>query len=145
MKKFPLIKTTVFAGLLSLAAMLALTGCSDDNDKKTAAKEETISHELLNVKVTDEEKQKFEHDFESQCIAREAKNAVDPEEAKVRFTEPCRCIATYMMKDLTAIEAEKFLTEHEDAQSLRIKYENAAYHCLQQKTHPNGPNFSKPQ
>jgi len=47
------------------------------------------------------------------------------------------------MKDLTAIEAEKYLTEHENAQSLRIKYENAAYHCLQQNAHPAGPDFSR--
>ncbi len=50
-----------------------------------------------------------------------------------------------MMKDLTAIEAEKFLVEHESAQSLTIKYENAAYHCLQQKTPPPAAHlFSKP-
>lgn len=145
MKIFPLIKTGLVAGLVSLIVMLAVTGCSDDKDKTEAAKGESVSHELLNAKVTDEERQKFEHDFESQCVAREAKNATDKEEAEVRFTEPCRCIATFMMKDLTAIEAEKFLQEHEDAQSLRIKYENAAYHCLQQKAHPKGPNFSKPQ
>lgn len=141
MKIFTFIKPWLFAGLFSL---VAATGCSDDNDKAEQAKGESISHELLNAKVTDEERQKFEHDFESQCIEREAKQADNKEEAEVRFTEPCRCIATYMMKDLTAIEAEKFLQEHEDAQSLRIKYENAAYHCLQQKAHPKGPNFSKP-
>jgi hypothetical protein len=139
MKIFPLIKTALLAGLLSLA----ITGCSDDNDKTVGANEESVSHELLNAKVTDDERQKFEHSFESQCIEREAKNAEDKEDAEARFTAPCRCIATFMMKDLTAIEAEKFLTEHEDAQSLRIKYENAAYHCLQQKAHPNGPNFKK--
>jgi hypothetical protein len=47
------------------------------------------------------------------------------------------------MKDLTAQEAEKFLTEHENPQSLRIKYENAAYHCLQENAPPKEPNFSR--
>ncbi len=144
MKNFPLIKTCLVAGLFCLAT-LTLSGCSDDNDKAKKAADESVSHELLNAKVTDEERQKFEHDFESQCIAREAAHAENKEEAAVRFTEPCRCIATYMMKNLTAIEAEKFLQEHQDAQSLRIKYENAAYHCLQQKTHPKGRDFSKAQ
>ena len=45
------------------------------------------------------------------------------------------------MKDLTGEEAEKFLAEHENPQSLRIKYENAAYHCLQQNTPPLDHNF----
>ena len=140
MKIYPYIKTCLAAALLSAL----LFGCSDDNDQK-AKKEDTISHELLGAKVTDEERQKFEHDFEAQCIEREVSHSENKDEDRVRFTEPCRCIATFMMKDLTAIEAEKFLEEHEDAQSLRIKYENAAYHCLQQKAHPKGPNFSKPQ
>lgn len=139
MKKSPALKHYLIGTLLCLTM---LNGCSDD-DKSKQNESESVSHELLNAKVTDEEKQKFEHAFESQCIAREAKQSGDEEAAKAQFTEPCRCIATYMMKDLTAIEAEKFLEEHEDAQSLRIKYENAAYHCLQQKAHPKGPNFSK--
>lgn len=140
MKNYPFIKTCIVAALFSAV----LLGCSDDNDKK-AKNEDTISHELLGAKVTDEERQKFEHDFESQCIEREVLHSENKDEDRERYTEPCRCIATFMMKDLTAIEAEKFLEEHEDAQSLRIKYENAAYHCLQQKAHPKGPNFSKPQ
>ena len=128
--------------LLAFALLLLLAGCSDDKDDKKPV-EETISHELLNAKVSDEDRQKFEHDFESQCIVREVARSQNKEEAAIQFTKPCRCIATYMMKDLTAIEAEKFLQEHQDAHSLRIKYENAAYHCLQENAHPKGPNFSK--
>jgi hypothetical protein len=45
---------------------------------------------------------------------------------------------------LTSQEAEKFLDEHENPQSLRIKYENAAYHCLQEKAPPQEPDFSRP-
>ena len=41
-----------------------------------------------------------------------------------------------MMKDLTAIEAEKFLKEKKTTQSLRIRFESAAYHCLQEKEQP---------
>ena len=57
----------------------------------------------------------------------------------------CECIATYMMKDLTAQEAEKFIKEREHPQSLRIKFEAAAYQCLQENTKPAGPKmFGKP-
>lgn len=138
MNKFSLIKTGLVVGLFSLTLLIA--GCSDDDKPK-----ETISHELLNAEVSDDDKEKFEERFEQQCIERESKNAANPEDAAANATPPCRCIAKFMMKDLTAIEAEKYLEEHQDAQSLRIKYENAAYHCLQQNAHPKGPDFSKPQ
>lgn len=138
MRKYSFIKTCLVAGIFSLSFIV--TGCSDDDKPK-----ETISHELLNAEVSDEDKQNFEERFEHQCIERESKNAANPEDAAAQATPPCRCIAKFMMKDLTAIEAEKYLEEHQDAHSLRIKYENAAYHCLQQNAHPKGPNFSKPQ
>jgi hypothetical protein len=53
------------------------------------------------------------------------------------------CIAKFLMKDLTADEAKLFIGEHKNAQSLVIKYESAAYHCLQQNAHPNGPDFTR--
>jgi hypothetical protein len=46
------------------------------------------------------------------------------------------------MKDLTAKEAEKFVTEHENPVSLTFKFENAAYHCLQQKVPPKDSGFT---
>ncbi len=137
-------KNITFAVLTSVIIALFISGCSDDEEKAKAAAEQTpVSHTLLNAKVTDIEKQKFEHDFANQCAERELKNSVNKENDKERVEEACTCIATFMMKDLTAIEAEKFITEHENAQSLRIKYENAAYHCLQEDAHPKGPNFTR--
>lgn len=134
---------------LSLMSIIAISGCSDD--KSPAQKSEThiektpISHTLLDSKVTASDKQKFEKTFENQCVDRELKSSANPDIDKARVSKACECIATFMMKDLTAIEAEKFLTEHENAQSLTIKYENAAYHCLQQKTPPTPAHlFSKP-
>ncbi|NOU13268.1 MAG: hypothetical protein HOO92_04775 [Methylococcaceae bacterium] len=140
------IKKNLLTLLLSLAIGLLLTACSDDKDKTQKiekASAEPISHKLLNTSVTSAEKQKFEHEFAKQCEQRELKTSTNPDVDKERIDKACECIATYIMKDLTAIEAEKFLTEHENAQSLRIKYENAAYHCLQQDAHPAGPNFSR--
>lgn len=146
MKTLPL--KAVFVGL-SLISTLTISGCSDDKatpQKTATAIEKTpISHTLLESKVTASDKQKFEKTFENQCVNRELKNSVNPDNDRARVSKACECIATFMMKDLTAIEAEKFLTEHENAQSLTIKYENAAYHCLQEKTPPSPAHlFSKP-
>jgi hypothetical protein len=56
------------------------------------------------------------------------------------------CIAKFMMKDLTAAEIDKFLHEDKDTQSLRIRFDNAAYSCLQEKQPPQSPKlFGKPK
>ncbi len=130
MKKYPIKK--MYVAVLSLALIV---GCSDEKAPATnkVAQKTPISHTLLGAKVSDDDKQKFEKTFENQCVQRELKNSANPDNDKSRVSKACECISTFMMKDLTAIEAEKFLTEHENAQSLTIKYENAAYHCLQQK------------
>ncbi len=78
-------------------------------------------------------------------MQRELRNSTDKAADEARWQEPCMCIATYLMKDLTADEAGKFITEHKNTQSLVIKFENAAYHCLQAKAQPQGPKlFGKP-
>jgi hypothetical protein len=136
-------KKFLFATLVSFVISLSVSGCSDDKEKTTKASAESVSHQLLDTNVTVAEKQKFEHAFAQQCEQRELKSSNNPDIDKAGIEKACECIATFMMKDLTAIEAEKFITEHENAQSLRIKYENAAYHCLQQNAHPAGPNFSR--
>jgi hypothetical protein len=142
MKKHPVKKMSV--AILSLALIV---GCSDEKTPapSNAAQKTPISHTLLGTKVSDGDKQKFEKTFENQCVQRELKNSANPDNDKARVSKACECVATFMMKDLTAIEAEKFLIEHENAQSLTIKYENAAYHCLQQKAPPQAPHlFGKP-
>lgn len=142
MKKYPVKK--MFGAALSL---VLIVGCSDEKipASNNIVQKIPISHTLLNSTVTSSDKQKFEKTFENQCIQRELKNSTNPDNDKARVSKACECIATFMMKDLTAIEAEKFLVEHENAQSLTIKYENAAYHCLQQKAPPQAPHlFGKP-
>jgi hypothetical protein len=91
--------------------------------------------------VTDIQKHTFEHKFADQCVARELKTSVNKEYDKKRLEEACMCIAKYLMKDLTADEAKKFITEHKSPHSLVIKYESAAYHCLQEKAQPKGPKL----
>jgi hypothetical protein len=140
MKTFNVSKIIFFIALFNIALLLTLTGCSNDEEKATATaqtKHNPFDH-THDVEVTDIQKHKFEHDFARQCVERETKNSVNKEEDKKRFTESCMCIATYMMKDLTAQEAEKFITEHENPRSLQIKFDSAAYHCLQQKPQPKG-------
>jgi hypothetical protein len=138
MKKYPIKK--MYVAVLSLALIV---GCSDEKAPVTnkVAQKTPISHTLIGAKVSDDDKQKFEKTFENQCVQRELKNSANPDNDKSRVSKACECISTFMMKDLTAIEAEKFLTEHENAQSLTIKYENAAYHCLQQKAPPQAAHL----
>ncbi|MDD5753854.1 MAG: hypothetical protein PHN45_03775 [Methylococcales bacterium] len=132
---------------IAVLSLVLIAGCSDEKTptSSSAAQKTPVSHTLLGSAVTSGDKQKFEKTFENQCVDRELKNSANPENDKGRVSKACECIATFMMKDLTAIEAEKFLIEHENAQSLTIKYENAAYHCLQQKAPPQAAHlFGKP-
>lgn len=150
MKTLTLPPKTLLAALLCGVVALTVTACSDDKPEKpvasTAAAKPTHNPNPFDhsgdIKVTDSEKQKFEQEFAAQCVAREVHNSGNTED-KARFDKPCTCIATFLMKDLTYQEAEKFLTEHENPQSLRIKYENAAYHCLQEKAPHKEPDFSR--
>ena len=139
MKIHTLIKNFFFAVLTSMVIALTVTGCSDDKEKSVPVK---TSHNPFDhshdVPVNDIEKHKFEHDFAAQCLERELKNSVNIEEDKPRLSKSCMCVATDMMKDLTAQEAEKFLKEHENPRSLQIKYNSAVFHCLQQNTVEKG-------
>ncbi|MGR9052690.1 MAG: hypothetical protein ACU84J_08580 [Gammaproteobacteria bacterium] len=135
--------------LIPTAVVLLAAGCSDDNKPKTAnagKPSASLQHNAFDhshgTEVTDLEKHKFEHEFADQCVARELRQSANKEESdRQRLAKPCMCIAQFMMKDLTAKEAEKFLKEHKDTQSLRIRFENAAYHCLQQTAQPKPPKL----
>ena len=140
------------AACASLALAFMLTACSDGEDKPMPSAREAEKMQTAgdvhnpfdhthDVPVTDVQKHKFEHDFAAQCVEREVKNSVNKEEERSRWEKPCMCIATFMMKNLTADEAKKFLDEHKNTQSLVIKYENAAYHCLQAKQQPKEPQL----
>jgi hypothetical protein len=131
------------AGLFVVLAVLS-TSCSDSGqnggDKRPTAAQTQFDH-THGREVSDLEKHKFEHDFAEQCIEREIARSTNKEADRARFAKPCMCIAQYMMKDLTAKEAQKFLKEHKNTQSLQIRFENAAYHCLQQKAQPKAPTI----
>jgi hypothetical protein len=142
-------KKQTITKLFLILSVLAVVGCSDDkpetknHPQTNGVTNEPISHTLIDSKVSASDKQKFETAFADQCVTRELKTSNNPDYDRPRVAKACECVATYLMKDLTAIEAEKFLVEHQGSQSLTIKYENAAYHCLQQKA-PQPPHlFSK--
>jgi hypothetical protein len=127
-------KQIFLAALTSIVIGLSLAGCSDDKEKEVPVKAafNPFDHSK-DVPVTTVEKHKFEDAFAEQCVNRELKNSVNKDSDKERFTQPCQCVAKYMVKDLTDEEAEKFLSEHENPRSLQIKYNSAVYHCAQQK------------
>lgn len=142
--KTPTFTKNLFFAATSLIIALSVAGCSDDEQKVVAAApvHNPFDHSH-DTPVTDVQKHKFEHDFADQCVNRELKNSTNKEFDKVRYATPCMCIAKFLMKDLTADEAQLFIGEHKNAQSLVIKYEAAAYHCLQQNALPKGPDFSR--
>lgn len=148
MKTTYYIKKISLTSLVGLVALFLIAGCSDDKSSKSvesASEAKTKPHVSFDHahgnEVTDLVKHQFEHEFADQCVEREVKNSVNKELDRKRFAEPCMCIATYLLKDLTAKEAELFIKENKNTQSLRIKFESAAYHCLQEKAQPKGPKL----
>ncbi len=128
--------------LLSLTICMALTACSDEPSVKDA--ESVFEHPK--EPVTSLEKHKFELEFTDDCVARELKNSVNKSSDEPRIEKACTCIAEFMMKDLTAVEAEKVLEDDSDTQSLRIRFDNAAYNCLQEDQPRQAPKlFGKPK
>jgi hypothetical protein len=149
-------KNYLISLLVSTVIALSLSACSDDKPKETtiASSEKTATGKNISVdsptdatpEAEDNQKQKFEHDFSAQCVERELNNSTNKIDDADRITKTCECISTYIMKDLTDEEAEKFNKEHEHPQSLRIKFEAGAYECLQGKVQPAGPKlFGKQQ
>jgi hypothetical protein len=123
------VKTKHFIFVLcSLLISVVLTACSDDKSNQI----EQISFDHAHgSNVSDLKKHTFEHKFADQCIERETRNSINKEDDKKRFAKPCLCIATRIMKNLTAVEAEKFLVEKKSTQSLKMSFDEAAYFCLQ--------------
>ncbi|MGR8931642.1 MAG: hypothetical protein ACU836_13455 [Gammaproteobacteria bacterium] len=145
-------KPFLFLFVTSLSMVTFLSACSDDKSADT--KSVTSSSSQANKKpahnpfdhshdqpVTDVVKHEFEHDFADQCVARELKGSANPDVDKPRLDKDCMCIAKYMMKDLSGEEAKHFLKKHENPHSLQIKFDAAAFFCIQNKQHPKGPQL----
>jgi hypothetical protein len=140
------IKPILFVLLTSMGVAL-LTACSDDKavvDKTATTATKPVHNPFDHTHdeiVTDVVKHEFEHKFSDQCVARELKSSNNPDVDKPRLDKDCMCIAKYMMKDLSSEEAKKFLKEHENTHSLQIKFDAAAYFCVQNKQQPKGPHI----
>lgn len=143
-------KPALIALTASLSLAVLLTACSDDKPAETQqASGSAAAHKPAHnpfdhshdVVVTDVVKHQFEHEFADQCVARELKSSNNPDVDKPRLDKDCMCIAEYMMKDLSAEDAKHFLKQHENTHSLRIKFDAAAYFCLQNKQQPKGPQL----
>jgi len=141
-----------FALLLIPTLVLLAAGCSDDKaeapakpsaTKSTAAKKE---NSVDYGEASDSVKQKFISEFTESCVERELQNSVNKDNDEKRFQDSCGCIAKHIADDLADVDAEKYLDDHEDTQTLGIKFDAAAFFCLQNKPQPKGPHlFGKPQ
>jgi hypothetical protein len=139
------LKNLFIALLTSAVISSVIVGCSDDKPEqsaKTSKSEQAFDpfDHSKDEKISEAEKDKFEKAFADQCVKREMLAA--PNSDKEKFTRPCTCIADELSKTLTAKEAEKFMTEHENPVSLTFKFENAAYHCVQEKAPPKDSGFT---
>ncbi|WP_347988224.1 hypothetical protein [Methylomonas sp. AM2-LC] len=123
-----------------------LSACSDDKtenasvEKPAQAKHAKANH-IDQGEASDSVKQKFEKQFAKNCVARELKNSINKDVDEKRFSDSCECIAKKIAEDLSDLDAEKYLQEHEDTQTLEIKFDHAAYFCLQSKPQPKGPHL----
>ncbi|MGZ4957800.1 MAG: hypothetical protein ACXV7J_00995 [Methylomonas sp.] len=140
--------TKKFLGLLIISMSAAiLNACSDDTSEKTAAAtapSKARAPEKKHVEhgeASDTVKFKFEKEFAAKCVGRELQKSGNPESDKWKVEETCGCIARHISEDLSDVDAEKYLQEHEDTHTLQIKFDAAAYFCLQDKVAPKGPHL----
>jgi hypothetical protein len=136
--------------IISLSVLtLVLSACSDDKATPAAANKATPAPQTKHADPHREDtgeatvtvKQKFIKQFSTNCVSRELKKSINQESDEKRFADACACIANKISEDLADIDAEKYLLDHEDTQTLEIKFDHAAYFCLQSKPQPKGPHL----
>ncbi len=132
MKNSNNLRNFIFTLLTSLFLAAILAGCSDDKPK-------TSFDHPHGSDVTNLTKHKFEHKFAEQCIQREIRNSVNKKSDRKRFKKPCMCIARRVMKDLTTVQAEKFVNEKKHTHTMKMNFDEAAYFCLQNKAKSKSP------
>lgn len=131
--------------LIVFSLIVILSACSSDSDDNDQSSEQTGNKALHSdsksseldyafdhphdESVTDMEKHKFQHIFADQCVEREIRSNPAASNNRKSLKKTCMCIADYVMKDLTAVEAEKFLDEKKHPTSLKIRFNNATYFC----------------
>ncbi len=134
---------------ITSALVVLLSACSDDKAQSSGTEKNAPASKLAKNhhvdagkgEAADSVKQKFINEFSNKCVSRELKNSNNPDFDKKRFEDSCSCIAKHIADDLADVDAEKYLVAHEDTQSLDIKFDQAAYFCLQAKGLPKGPHL----
>ncbi|MGD0960283.1 MAG: hypothetical protein ABSB19_10790 [Methylomonas sp.] len=138
-------KKCFFLLIISVLALF-ISACSDDktannaSEKPANAKHVKVNH-VDPGEASTSVKEQFTAKFAQNCVKRELKNSVNKDVDEKRFTDSCTCIAKKIAEDLADVDAEKYLQEHEDTQTLEIKFDHAAYFCLQNKPQPKGPHL----
>ncbi len=148
---------------------ILLSGCSDDKKQETqvaAPKPATVTKTIVgnNKNMTPNtlddkehyqemskpldkaswvEKGKFKKEFSKDCINRELKNAAGGDVDRAYIEKTCDCIADYMDEHLTDQEAEEFLGEDNHMRALQIRYDTAAYQCIQGADKVAEPKITK--
>lgn len=120
--------TTSIKYILFCLLPLLLFACSDE----TLPSKSTTKFDHQHSATINPKKHNFEHKFAKQCVQRELKNSKNQYQDN-RFDKPCMCIAKRIMRNLTAVEAKKFLHEKKSTHSLKMSFDEAAYFCLQDK------------
>jgi len=89
------------------------------------------------------EKGKFKKEFTKECIAREVANAGN-KKADINYIEKtCNCIADYMDNKLTDQEADEYLKEGNNVRAFQIRYDAAAYECVQESQKVAEPKITR--
>ncbi len=88
-------------------------------------------------------KLKFEQAFAEQCIKKEIRNSINKDIDRLRFSKPCSCIAKRVVKGLTEREMDKFLLENKITRSVSMRFDKAAYFCVQNVTRPKARRQSE--
>lgn len=143
----PTFAPQAIALLLIPTLALLLNGCSDDKaeapaksvstSSKAAPKNNTVDY----GEASDSVKKQFIKEFAENCVSRELKTSVNKDIDEKRYQESCSCIAKHIADDLADVDAEKYIDDHEDTQTLDIKFDTAAFFCLQNKPQPKGPHL----
>lgn len=135
-------KTSKLAFLLF--SLFLLNACSDDKSSSTSTSSSAAKAKAPEKKhvehgeANDTAKYKFEKAFAAKCVERELHNSINPDSDRPRLEENCGCISRHISEDLSDVDAEKYLEAHEDTHALQIKFDAAAYFCLQNKPQPKG-------
>lgn len=149
-----LFKRKSFLLILPLVAVTFLSACSDEEEKVTQSVTKKVTSTAKKVvalnnkerdaqhykdmsqpmdKATWSEKGKFRNEFSEDCVTREKATAKEAGSIfdKDHVVKTCECIADYMDDHLTDDEAEEYLRDDNHNRSLQIRFDAAAYNCLQ--------------